>query len=68
MEEEEYNAFIASKIAGVDEMDAMQYAMEIGFGIVPNERKIQRLTLSSKGIFYASTETELLTISKDSED
>jgi len=68
MEEEEYNAFIASKIAGMDEMDAMQYAMQIGFGIVPNERTIQSLTLSSNGTFYVGTETELLTMSKDGEN
>jgi len=68
MEKEEYEAFIESKVAGMDEADAMQYVMSIQFGIVPNERKLQSLSLRSNGKVYTSTETELLTISKDGEN
>jgi len=64
MEKDEFEAFID----GMDEAKAVDYVIGVQFGVLPNERKIQSLTLRSDGKVYAGTETELLTISNDSKN
>ena len=65
LDRSEQEAYFTEKTAGMNQAEAMQWAMKIKFGIVESDRKIISLSLDESGKIFAGTENGFLIIAMD---